>query len=146
MSSCFVCCVVFFVPQMYAMSHYTVVCLSSPAHVVSSRRFAFALRFSYCVSIRSIAFACRLCAVVRGSSPHHRFSFLLSSVLCLCICAPCFAFAFLCLFFTSRSFAFALMMLIDALPVETTFAAVSPLAEAFHLAIVKTVAQYRPER
>ena len=75
----------FFVPQMYAMSHYTVVCLSSPAHIVSARRFAFALCFSYCVSIRSIAFACRLCAVVRGSSPHQRLSFLLSSVLCLCL-------------------------------------------------------------
>lgn len=80
-------CVVF-VPQMYAMSHYTVVCLSSPAHIVSARRFAFALCFSYCVSIRSIAFACRLCVVARGSSPHHRLSFLLSSVLCLCTSLP----------------------------------------------------------
>ena len=144
MSSVFLLCG--FVPQMYAVSHYTVVCLSSPAHIVSARRFAFALCFSYCVSIRSIAFACRLCAVVCCSSPHHRLSFLLSSVLCLCVSSPLGALPLLCLFFTSLCFSFALMMLIDALPVETTFAAVSPLAESFHLAIVKTVAQYRPER
>lgn len=133
MSSVFLLCG--FVPQMYAVSHYTVVCLSSPAHIVSPLRFAFALCFSYCVSIRSIAFAFRLCVVARGSSPHHRLSFLLSSVLCLCVSLP-----LLHLFFTSLCFSFALIMSIDALPVETTFAAVSPLAESFHLAIVKAVA------
>ena len=80
------------------------------------------------------------------ATPSLIFSAILRALPLHFFASRCFAFAFLCLFFTSRSFSFALMMLIDALPVETTFAAVSPLAEAFHLAIVKTVAQYRPER
>lgn len=109
------------------------------------RLFAFPL-----LRISSLRYALPLLCVSNIASPFGALPLLVVCVLLFAVhrhtiaylfCyAPCFAFAFLCLFFTSQRCAFALMTSIDALPVETTFAAVSPLAESFLLAIIQTLA------
>lgn len=52
-----------------------------------------------CLSFVFNVLALPLCVVVRGSSPHHRLSFLLSSVLCLCVSLPLLHLSTLCLCF-----------------------------------------------